>query len=109
MPDEELERKPFDANDPVQVEKAKRAAGRQRRADADIVRKIMLTSEGRSWMYRKLVACHIYEPSFVPGSSDITAYREGERNVGNLLLQEVQLAAPQQYIEMVKEGNARDG
>lgn len=104
--------KPYDASDPEAVERARRAEGRQRRDDDDVIRNLMRTREGRSWMFRFLTACHIYEDCVGfdrEARIDVQAtfFNLGMRNVGNMVLAKVQRAAPQKYVEMLTEGNSR--
>lgn len=40
------------------------------------------TAAGRRVLWQILGWAHLFEPSFVPESSDVTVYREGERNIG---------------------------
>ncbi len=91
------------AADPAE-EKRQREEERQRaRNDADVLRKVMFTKEGRDWLYRKLDACHIFGNPFSPGAADITAFNLGEQNVGKMLLAEAMDASPDQYMQMMRE------
>ena len=106
MSDEELLLGVYDASDPKAIARAKSAAGRRKKADEDVVKAIMKTANGRSWLFRILEACHIFQPSIVIGQPDATAFREGERNVGLRLLQIVQRMT-ELYLVMIKE-NTKD-
>ena len=100
---EEQPEKPFDASDPKQVNEARIKAGRAKTKRLRALEAIMELKETRRWMNDILVACHIFEPSFREGSSDGTAFREGERNVGNRLLADIMEACPDKYLVMLKE------
>ena len=107
-PDEEsrpqpLEDEPYDASDQEQVNEAKRAAGRRRKEDQGIVRMILATAPGRRWLREKLVRTHMYSTSF---SDDPyrTAFQEGERNIGLMLVAEAVAADAEKYVLMMKEG-----
>jgi len=83
-------------NDPARNRKASaREDLRQRFIEA-----ALSTRDGREWMYDKLSRCHIYHTSFVVGDALSTAYQEGERNIGLLLLAEI---PPDVYALMLKE------
>lgn len=95
----------YNAADAKQVNNAKRAAGRLARDDADVIRKLMHTQQGRSWMWRKLTACRAFAPSYMPGQQQLTdtAYYEGQRAIGLELLAEVMGASRDLYLLMHKE------
>jgi hypothetical protein len=83
-------------NDPERNRKASaREDLRQRFIEA-----ALSTRDGREWMYDKLSRCHIYNTSFVVGDPHSTAFQEGERNIGLLLLAEI---PPDVYALMLKE------
>lgn len=93
----------YDAADPEAVSERKAASGRRRKNDDIIIAQIMEARSGRDWVWRFLERCHIFAPSFNPNSPEVTAYREGERNVGLSLLQDVLRAAPDQWVVMTRE------
>lgn len=99
----------YNSADDRAVNNAKRAEARQRRQDADVLRHVMRTPEGRDWLYRKLASCHIYEGvadlggTYRNADTHVTYFRDGERNVGNLLLQDAMRASTDLYVTMVKE------
>lgn len=95
--------KTFDASDPEQVKQKKVDAGRRKQLDENVVKLIMGSVEGRSWMFRKLEACHIFGSSFDPNNPHITSFNEGERNVGARLLADIVSASSDLYIQMMKE------
>lgn len=91
------------SDDATAEENAKRAAGRQRKADQDVLRLLMKKPEGRDWMYRFLEECHIYgNPALfdnVPG----TFFNLGEQNVGKKLLVQLEAASLDLYMTMKRE------
>lgn len=93
----------FDASNPVAEDNARRDAARLQRQDADVLRAIMHSKEGRSWLYRKLASCHIYESPFSAGQPDVTAFALGEQNVGKKLMVETMSASADLYMKMIKE------
>lgn len=98
---------PYDTSNPEHVNAARKKSGRKRRDDLSVVGALMETRQGRAWVYGKLAAAHIWQQSFIQGSPDGTAFREGERNQGLQLLAEVQASAPQEYVTMCEEAAGR--
>lgn len=97
---------PYDAGDRRSVKKREVVAKRRDHSNRMVLRQLMGSREGRSWMYKTLYACHVYQTSFSRNALDM-AYSEGERNIGLQLTAEVTAACPERYLEMLKE--AEDG
>lgn len=93
----------YNADDEKQVKKAKKKAEVDRALELNVIKEIMSTSPGRKWIYDWLERCHCYSTSFIQGSPDASAFREGERNIGLQLLVDVQNAASETYLTMLKE------
>lgn len=100
---EEILTETFDAADPAAIDNAKREEKRREREDADVLRIIMHTKQGRAWLYRRLESCHIYTSTFQPGQPDVTAFALGEENVGKKLMVDAIAASPDLYMTMIKE------
>lgn len=83
--------------------KAARVADRQR---VEIVTQNMSTPAGRAWILDILEAAHIFASSFTTDALS-TAFREGERNIGLRLLNDIMTSCPDQYITMMRESNER--
>lgn len=69
--------------------------------------RVMSDPQGREYLYDLLASLHIYSTSF---STDalIMAFNEGQRNVGIRLTADIVEAAPDMYLQMLKEyGNVR--
>jgi hypothetical protein len=96
----------FDASDPKQVQDRKTALGRQRVTDEQVVKLLLSTEPGRSWVWRQLEFCHVFAQSF-DGEALGTAFNEGQRSVGLRLIGEVTRADPEAYVLMMRE--AADG
>lgn len=97
----------YDASDPKAVADAKAAEGRRLKKLDDFVAAALTTAEGRFWFWNLLVECHIFQPVFVAGQPDTTAFRDGERNIGLQILSRLVRVAPDAYALMQKE-NTRD-
>lgn len=93
----------YDANDAQHVKKARKQAEIDDAMRFDVIRNVMSTLPGRKWIYELLQRCHCYSTSFVQGSPDASAFREGERNIGLQLLVDVQMGASESYLVMLKE------
>lgn len=62
---------------------------------------MMRNKQGRRFMWRLLTWTHIFKSSFT-GNSE-TFFREGERNIGVRLMDEIHGLCPELYSTMVKE------
>lgn len=92
-----------DTNDPVQVNEARKRAGRKRVSRLHFVQAAMDTPQGRAWFHDFLLSCNMFSSPFSPGASDVTNFRLGEMNVGLRILADIQKVAPKQYLDMLKE------
>lgn len=100
---DEQPRETFDAADPAATDNAARDTAAKSRADADVLRSIMMTKPGRAWLYRFLEKCNIYGESFTPGQPDVTAFKLGNENVGRQLMLAAMNASTDLYVKMVNE------
>src|SRR3974390_1579375 len=102
-------------HDPYETPEEKRARRRARKLERQIearddavIQNLLHTPGGRAWTRELLVRCHVFAPSYT-GDAMGTAFKEGERNIGLILLQAIMHAAPEAYIQMMKEqGNGRN-
>lgn len=81
----------------------KAAKARQAEDDA-VIQSLMSSVAGRQWMHDMLQSCHVFGSSFT-GEAMGTAFREGERNIGLILLTAIMRAHPDAYVQMMKEQN----
>src|SRR6267154_4206594 len=102
MPDD-LPLESFDASDPAAAANAEREAARKARDDADVLRKLMFSKQGRGFLYRRLEMCHIYGNTFAGEETHVSAFQQGEENVGKRLMLEAMDASPDLYVQMIKE------
>lgn len=95
----------YDASDPAQVAKAEKdEADRQR--DLDYVLK---EPRGRRFLYELIYGtCHVGRLSHIPGDSDSTAFNEGARSVGEVLLEQIRTQAKAKYMLMLEENHFDD-
>lgn len=69
---------------------------------AEDLRWLMGHPAGRRFAWRVLAQSHLHETSFTANAS-VTAFREGERNVGLWLQGEILDETPDAYLKMLKE------
>lgn len=74
---------------------------------AAVTREIMSTAQGRTWMWTQLSRCHVFVTTFVPGDALSSAFNEGERNIGQQLLNEITDTCPDQFIQAMREAHER--
>jgi len=86
-----------------QAAKVARIADRQQR---EFITNLMSAVAGRAWLFSLLEACHVFATSHTANALN-TAFAEGERNIGLLILNDVMAACPDQYVVMMREANAR--
>jgi hypothetical protein len=59
------------------------------RQDGQDIRALLATREGARFFARLLETCGVYRLSYEPGDTHATAFKEGQRNVGNMILAEL--------------------
>lgn len=106
MADDQPPAETFDAADPAAEANAKRDAARREREDADVLRTLMHSKAGRAWLYRFLERCHIYGATFAGEQTHVSAFQQGEENVGKRLMLNAQAASVDLYMTMIKEEQA---
>lgn len=80
----------------------------RRKLEIEDLRAVMSTREGRRFVWRMLGQAKVFHNCFVPGSPDTTAYNEGCREFGLILLQEIMAQCPGSYLTMQKEAMANE-
>ncbi len=103
----EEQQTPYDASDRKQVNAARKKAARKNSKRLEVIKALMQHKDGREWIYELLERGHIYVTSFTPGDPYRSAFNEGERNYANQILIDVTLAAPDEYLMMMRESRER--
>ena len=85
-----------DAKERAEIERQ-----RTRQAGEDL-RQVMKSVAGRRYVRRMLDATGVFRPSF-NNSGSITAFNEGQRYVGLMLLAEVKQHCPKEFITLLQE------
>jgi hypothetical protein len=93
------------AADEQQVKEAGRKNKFGRERDLDDVLSIMNTKQGRRFIWRLLSFCKVFESSFTGNST--TFFNEGMRNVGLMLMADINESCADKYLRMMKE--AKEG
>lgn len=96
----------YDTSDQEQVQKAKKRTARTRADRLEFVRAAMLHEQGRAWFYDLLVKCKVISTPFTDDPYR-TAFKCGEQNIGLMILADLQDAAPDNYLQMVKEARGK--
>lgn len=69
-------------------------------------KQVVSSEEGRRFMWRLLGLTGVFRSSFT-GNSE-TFFREGQRNVGLILIGEIHEHCPDVYVKMLKEQKSND-
>lgn len=105
---EEVAEETYDTSDPKAVNTIRKKAARTRADRLKFVEAAMSHEQGRAWFYDILLYCHIFRNSFEDDPYR-TAFKCGENNIGLRILDDVQTAAPDNYLLMVKENKSKNG
>lgn len=97
---------PYDASDPAAVNAARKRATRIRKKRLDFVKAMMSMQEGRLWINDLLESCYIFGNPLIPGQTDVTFFNIGQQNVAKKILADINEAAPEKYMLMLKEAKA---
>ncbi|RAU21085.1 hypothetical protein CU669_15120 [Paramagnetospirillum kuznetsovii] len=94
----------FNAADPEKVQARTKTEKQKAYARDRAFLALMNTQDGRAWVWNILSGCQVYGTSFHPSNAQ-TAFNEGKRNVGLILMADVHRLCPDLYPLMVKEAN----
>jgi hypothetical protein len=89
------------AADPDQVQQAKEISESLNDRRINDIREVLSTKRGRRFFWRYLEICGIFKTSNADSSQIF--FNEGMRNVGLMLLADVNEAAPDAYLLMLRE------
>jgi hypothetical protein len=96
----------YNAANRKDVRRLEKQARLDEAARLETTRFLMGTTNGRQWVFEHLDRCHVFASSFSLNAQE-AAFKEGERNVGLRLLNDVMLASPDEYVQMMREENVR--
>ena len=97
----------FNAANTKQIRAAEKQAKIAAALDREVVFRLMSDPAGRDWIRRLLERCHVFRTPFT-GLAATTDFNCGQQSVGLQLLGEVVNAAPDQYIQMMREASDRE-
>ena len=106
--EEEADEGSGDTSDPTEVNKRRKKSARTRADRLEFVQAAMTTPQGRAWFYDTLLFCKIFASPFVSGDSHDTAFNCGMQNIGLRILDDLQTAAPTDYLTMVHENKTKN-
>ena len=96
----------YNAANRKDVRRLEKQARVDERARLEVTKGLMASVGGRQWIYERLAECHVFASSFSLNAYE-AAFKEGERNVGLQLLNDVMQADPDGYVQMMREANVR--
>lgn len=95
------------ASDESQIQSARIKQKLGEESEANDLRFILSTEQGRRFIWKLISKCGVFRQSFTGNSQ--TFFMEGERNIGLFILDSVMRADPESYLKMYvqakKEGN----
>ena len=77
-------------------------------AKARFLKHIMSMVDGRTFIHDLLTGCLIFEPTVFSRDALGTAFNCGQHTVGQQLLTDLMACCPDEYVQMMREANARD-
>lgn len=89
------------AADKQQVKEAERVEKSRRQQEIDDVYFLLNCPQGRRFLWRYLGICGVYRLSYTANSD--TNFREGERNIGLKLMNDIMETKPEAYLQMIQE------
>ena len=98
----------YDPSDPDQVERATRADELRQLETREIVRTLLMTYEGRAFVWMLLQQAGLRRSSFAGEAPLTMAYQEGQRGVGLWAEEWVLTAAPEKHSIMRREAVQRE-
>jgi hypothetical protein len=100
---------PFDVNREVAIqEQADEARNLTRLGQDTDLLSLMNTVQGRRFMWRLLDLAGVFRLSYAGEATHATAFAEGGRQIGNVLLADIHRLCPVKYQLMVSEQQTRD-
>lgn len=75
---------------------------------ADVIKNLMSTMQGRKWLYSKLDAWKVFTSPFIPADPHGTSFFSGVQACGHNLLGDIIINSPEGFALMIQEAAARD-
>jgi hypothetical protein len=96
----------YDAGDPVHVERRRKSAKTTRLQRNEDLRWLMGDARGRRFVWNLLAKAGVFRSS-MGASAELTAFNEGRRDLGLVLLADLMRLCPDQYGRMQAEAIAK--
>jgi hypothetical protein len=93
----------IDAEDRKQAQETQDSFERRRQRELNDFSKVLDTVEGRRVLWRLLGVAGVYHISHDVNSGFQTAYNEGRRSIGLIILDDVNLSKPKAFAQMQRE------
>ena len=97
-----MENEHNNAADEDDIELSDKEAKAQREEELKDLRDVLKLKAGRKVLWRYLEECGVFTGGFVPDPNRVY-FNEGMRNIGNIILLDVNEAAPETLMNMKKE------
>lgn len=97
----------YDAGNQRHVERRTKASKLRERQLAEALKWLMADPRGRLLMWERLADSGVYRSSFSP-NPELTAFREGRRDMGLRDLGQIMKLCPEQYTRMAAEAQSRE-
>ena len=80
-----------------------RESEKREQRDTNDMRQVLMRADGRRVVYRIIEEAKTFAASFALGHSDLTAYNEGQRNIGMFVMKLAEMAEPGVCLRMARE------
>lgn len=97
----------YDSTNPKHVAIQRRSSIEAQKSLDTFIAYTMGTVDGRRYLHNLLVRCHVFANPYT-GDAGSTAFACGELNIGQQILADIMRICPDEYIQMMREANARD-
>lgn len=97
-----------DATDDVYLNNLRSEEARRRSDDDKVLRELMASKQGRSWMRRFLARCNAMDDPFHGEETHKSAYAMGQQSIGKQLFLELTNADLMLYMAMLREGKEEE-
>lgn len=85
------------------IKESEDARKQRRTRELGDIRRILDLPEGRRFIWRLWGMTGCFKASFIPKDTNMTMFREGQRDIGMALLEDVNFASPYAYAKMKEE------
>ena len=102
------EEEQYNADNPEHVDKARKKAKREKILRDETIRTLMAKKDGRAWVHYVITQGDMFGNPHVPGDPCGTAFNVGMANLAKLIWQDVEDAAPESCVLMIKEAKQNE-